>query len=134
MEIQGKQALVTGAGDGIGRATALMLAESGVSSLILIDINEDNLLQVASEVVGLGAKATSYGADLRDVECVKTLYTQILRDHGQIDIVYNNAGIMAGLPVFPDQAIERMPSGVLEHKKQLRSSRLGSVRGHHHIV
>lgn len=108
MDIQDKTALVTGAGDGIGRATALMLAESGVSSLILIDINEDNLLQVASEVVNFGAKATSYGADLRDVECVKTLYTQILKDHEQIDIVFNNAGIMAGLPVFPDQPIDRM--------------------------
>ncbi len=108
MEIAGKSALVTGAGDGIGRASALMLAKGGADSLVLIDINEDNLLGVAKEVDALGSKVTTYAADLRDLETVKTLYFQIFEDHGVLDVVHNNAGIMAGLPVFPDQTIDRM--------------------------
>ena len=108
MDISGRKALVTGAGDGIGHATALMLAENGISTLVLVDINEDNLAKVKAEAEALGASVVTKAADLRSSDTVLSLYDEIFREAGVLDIVHNNAGIMAGQPFFPDQDVGRM--------------------------
>lgn len=108
MDISGKKALVTGAGDGIGHATALMLAENGAASLVLVDINPDNLTKVQAEVEALGCSVSTKVADLRCSDTVLSLYEEIFAETGVLDIVHNNAGIMAGEPFFPDQDVNRM--------------------------
>lgn len=108
MEIKGKHILVTGAGDGIGRATSLMLARHGAASLTLIDIDEEKLLSTAGDSVALGTRVTSYGADLSDMDCVHNLYREIFTRHGNIDIVFNNAGSMTAKTPFPDQRIDQL--------------------------
>lgn len=108
MEIKGKHALVTGAGAGIGRASAIMLAQQGAKSLTLIDIDEEQLLSVARELVQIGSKVTSYAADLRDADCVQNLVCEITQRHDAIDIVFNNAGAMTGQALFIDQRADQL--------------------------
>ncbi len=108
MDIEGKHALVTGAGDGIGRATSLLLARHGAASLTLVDIDEDKLLTTAGAVVQLGAKVTSYAADLRDTDCVQNLYHEIFSRHGNLDILFNNAGSMTARAPFPEQSVDQL--------------------------
>jgi meso-butanediol dehydrogenase / (S,S)-butanediol dehydrogenase / diacetyl reductase len=64
MSINGKVALVTGAGQGIGRGIALRLAKDG-ADIAVVDLNEDKMTAVANEVKALGRKATTFKADAR---------------------------------------------------------------------
>lgn len=107
MEIAGKNALVTGAGQGIGEATALMLAEQG-AQVVLADIDADALAGTAAAVEAAGATAISRVVDLSDPDAVISLLETADADSGGLDIVHNNAGIMTGTPDFPDTHIERM--------------------------
>jgi meso-butanediol dehydrogenase / (S,S)-butanediol dehydrogenase / diacetyl reductase len=63
MSINGKVALVTGAGQGIGRGIALRLAKDG-ADIAVVDLNEDKMTAVANEVKALGRKATTFKADV----------------------------------------------------------------------
>lgn len=90
--ISGKNALVTGAGKGIGRAVAIALAQEGVN-VALLARTETQLQQVAQEVEVLGAKAVIVTADVADRTAVEAAVTQVETTLGPIDILINNAGI-----------------------------------------
>ncbi|WP_375434445.1 3-ketoacyl-ACP reductase [uncultured Hymenobacter sp.] len=90
--ITGKNALVTGAGKGIGRAVAIALAQEGVN-VALLARTETQLQQVAREVEALGVKATIVAADIADRAAVEAAVTQVETALGTIDILINNAGI-----------------------------------------
>lgn len=92
MSLQGKVALVTGAGQGIGRAIALRLAKEG-ADIALVDLNEEKILAVARKIEALGRKTAIFTADISDQ---KQVYAAI--DHAEkvldgFDIMVNNAGI-----------------------------------------
>lgn len=108
MEISGKSAIVTGASAGIGRATALMLAQRGVSKIVLSDIDGAGLSKVAQEVAAAGATPFTHVTDVSKWQNVVTLFEQADAETGGLDIVHNNAGIMTGLPDFPDTATAKM--------------------------
>jgi 2-hydroxycyclohexanecarboxyl-CoA dehydrogenase len=91
MRLNGKTALVTGGGRGIGRAIALGLAEEGAQVAVL-DILEDNARAVAGEIEGLGKKSLALGADLTRRADVNRAVADVLAQWGQIDILVNNAG------------------------------------------
>lgn len=96
-EIAGKLALVTGAGAGIGRATAVELARHGARKVIIVDRNVAGANETADAVRAACAEAAVYQADVSDEETMNTLAAQVLNDHGVVDILVNNAGIgMAG--------------------------------------
>ncbi|WP_435825345.1 SDR family oxidoreductase [Mycobacterium simiae] len=96
-EIAGKLALVTGAGAGIGRATAVELARHGARKVIIVDRNVVAANETADAVRAACAEAAVYQADVSDEETMNTLAAQVLNDHGVVDILVNNAGIgMAG--------------------------------------
>jgi short-subunit dehydrogenase len=96
-EIPGKLALVTGAGAGIGRATAVELARHGARKVIIVDRDVDAANETADAVRAACAEAVVYQADVRDEGAVNDLAAQVLNDHGVVDILVNNAGIgMAG--------------------------------------
>ena len=110
MDIKGKNALLTGASNGIGKACAMMLAENGISKLVIIDVEADKLEEVAEAARARGAEVITRVADLTDTATVIRLYEEADDLTGGLDIVHNNAGIMTGEPDFPDTIMEKMIS------------------------
>jgi len=90
--LKGKNALVTGAGKGIGKAVALALAAEGTNVILLARTTAD-LEILAKEVEALGVKALVLTADISDINSVNKAVTNALDDFGTIDILINNAGI-----------------------------------------
>jgi len=108
MNIKGKNAIVTGASAGIGRATALMLAARGAATVVIADIDRAGLETLAAEIRAAGAQAIVKVADLSKTDEAIRLYEEADRESGGLDIIHNNAGIMTGLPDFPDTVMSRM--------------------------
>ena len=104
MSLQGKIAIITGAGKGIGRATALTLAKQGVS-LGLIARTEADLQAVAEEVSTHGVGVEIATADITDNAQVEQAIDQLYKALGKFDILINNAGI-AKFGGFLDLTIE----------------------------
>ena len=98
MSIEGKVALVTGAGQGIGRAIALRLARDG-ADLCLVDIRRDTIEAVAKEIVALGRKATVFLADVGEREQVHASVDHAEKELGGFDIMVNNAGLALVQPL-----------------------------------
>ena len=96
--IEGRVAVITGAGSGMGRATAHVFADEG-AKLALIDRNADGVSAVAKEVTAAGGTAIAYTADLGDGDGIPALVDRIRGDLGPIDILINNAGISAPAPI-----------------------------------
>ncbi|MYL71792.1 3-ketoacyl-ACP reductase [Halobacillus litoralis] len=91
-EITGKIAYVTGAGRGIGKATALQLAKEGVH-VGLMARTESRLEEVAEEVRSYGVQAAVAAVDISDLEQVEKAVKQLKEELGEADILINNAGI-----------------------------------------
>lgn len=90
MTLSGHTALITGAGQGIGRACARAFASRG-ANLVLLDKNPKTLSQVAAEVASVGGTVTDRVVDLTELETVKVI-AEDLRRQRLIDILVNNAG------------------------------------------
>lgn len=84
--------LITGASQGIGKATALLFARQGYD-VVLAARQCDRLQSVAQEVQALGRTALAIPTDVRDVDQVKALVTKALEQYDAIDVLINNAGI-----------------------------------------
>lgn len=98
MDIEGKAAIVTGAGTGVGRATALRLAQGGCSVLVNYSRSKDAAEAVAAEVESLGVKALAFKADVaEDAEC-RAMVREAERAFGQLDVLVNNAGTTKFIP------------------------------------
>ena len=89
--LQGKTAIVTGAGKGIGRAIVVALAAEGVH-VGLIARTESDLQQVADEVKPMGIKTAIATADMADINAVDTAIKKLQQELGPTDILINNAG------------------------------------------
>ncbi len=88
---------VTGAGSGIGRATALEFAREG-AELVISDIDEAGVKDTAAQIAAHGGVAHAYTLDVADAEAVERFAEQVSAEHGLPDIVVNNAGVgQAGL-------------------------------------
>ena len=98
MTINGKVALVTGAGQGIGRAIALRLANDG-ADIAIVDLNESKMDAVAAEVREIGRKATTCKADVTDRDSVYAAVEHTEKELGGFDIMVNNAGIAQIQPI-----------------------------------
>lgn len=96
-EVRGKLALVTGAGAGIGRATAVELARGGARKIVLADRDRAAAAETADAVRAACAEAAVYQVDVSDEDAMNELAAQVRNEHGVVDILVNNAGIgMAG--------------------------------------
>lgn len=93
--LKNKVALVTGAGSGIGRATALELARGGCD-VVINDINAKPLRKVAKEIHAMGRRALMTPADVSKLPQVKKMCRDVLSAFGRVDILVNNAGIGVG--------------------------------------
>ena len=93
-DLKNKNALITGAGKGIGKAIALALAKEGVN-IILVARTQEEIDSVAAKVRSLRVKALAITADVADINSVNSAVEQALVEFGTIDILINNAGIAA---------------------------------------
>ena len=91
MKLKGKTALVTGAGQGIGRAIALAVARDGAQVAVL-DVVKENAEAVRREIEALGVKGLALVVDLRRRAEVERAIAELIAQWGQLDIVVNNAG------------------------------------------
>src|SRR5690242_8299675 len=98
--LDGAVAIITGAGAGMGRAHALLLAERG-ATVVVQDIVSDRVEETAELVRQKGGTAKAITCDIADVEAVAAKFRAAGRDLGRIDILVNNAGI-GGEPVIEE--------------------------------
>lgn len=96
--LENKVALVTGAGQGIGRAIALRLARDG-ADIAIVDLNDEKVQAVSEEVQALGRKATTYKADVSRRDEVYAAINHAQKELGGFDIMVNNAGIANVQPI-----------------------------------
>ena len=101
MEFQNKTVIVTGAGVGIGKATALEFAKNG-ANVCIVDINAEGLEALATEIRALGARVSAYVCDVSDEGRVREVVAQIASEYGRIDILVNNAAIWRMWKLFVD--------------------------------
>lgn len=90
--LQGKVAIVTGGGNGIGRAIAHRLAASR-ATVVVSDVLVDDGERVASEIADMGGVARFVRADVADAESAETLVRSTVEAFGRLDMLFNNAGI-----------------------------------------
>jgi 3-oxoacyl-[acyl-carrier protein] reductase len=90
--LQGKNAIITGAGKGIGRALAIALAQEGVNIGLMARTAAD-LQDVAAELKPFGVRTATASVDVSDIDAVNAAVSQLKSDLGAIDILINNAGI-----------------------------------------
>ncbi len=91
--LEGRVALVTGSGGGLGRTHALYLADRG-AAVVINDLDQDAADRVAQEVRGQGGRALAIAASVTDEAAVAAMVARTLAEFGRIDIVVNNAGIL----------------------------------------
>jgi len=89
--VKNKVVVVTGSSSGIGRATALKLADAG-AKVILVARGEEKLLETKQEIDAAGGKAWIYTADISDMASCDALVARVLKEHGRCDYLVNNAG------------------------------------------
>lgn len=97
MELEGKVALVTGAGSGIGRAIALALARAG-AMIAVNDIRPEAAEAVVAEITGSGGRAMATPADVADGRAVLKMFTRFLTVWDTLDVLVNNAGTVFMAP------------------------------------
>jgi NAD(P)-dependent dehydrogenase (short-subunit alcohol dehydrogenase family) len=90
--LDGRVALVTGSGAGLGQAIALELARAG-ASIAVVDIQEGAARETADLIAKDGAQCRTYVADVASREAVDSTWDQVAADFGHLDIVVNNAGV-----------------------------------------
>jgi 3(or 17)beta-hydroxysteroid dehydrogenase len=90
--LQNKVALITGAGSGLGAATAIRFAGEG-AHVYATDLNGDSAIQIANEITAAGGQATARTQDVTDEADRDLLMQEIIDASGQLDVVVNNAGI-----------------------------------------
>ena len=91
MILDGKVCMVTGAGSGIGRTTALHMAREG-ATLVLVGRTEGKVASVAELIQAQGGTATAYGLDVSDRDSIVSMVDQVEKVNGRIDVLLNNAG------------------------------------------
>ncbi|MBC7316280.1 MAG: SDR family NAD(P)-dependent oxidoreductase, partial [Chloroflexi bacterium] len=90
--LRGRTSLVTGGGQGIGRAFALALAEAG-AKVAVVDLNPVTANQVAEEIRALGQEALAIEADVSQRAHVERMVETVVQAWGRLDIGVNNAGV-----------------------------------------
>ena len=107
--LDGKAALVTGAGKGIGRGIALAFAKAG-ADVALVARTKDDLETVAEEVRAVGRAAVAIPADVTDIESLGNVVDQAVRSLGGLDTVVNNAGGVEQLGTYPNMTVAILES------------------------
>lgn len=108
MELTGTVALITGAGSGIGRASALSFAGAGCAAVVIGDVDVAAGEATAALVERAGARAAFLPVDVSDQASLTAFFEAAETRFGGLDVVHNNAGLVSGNPPWPDTPIERI--------------------------
>jgi NAD(P)-dependent dehydrogenase (short-subunit alcohol dehydrogenase family) len=111
--LEGKVAIVTGGGGGIGGATARALAREGASVLV-VDVKEDAADSVASAIRATGGIAWSFQADLSEEPQVEAVIAEATRSFGRLDVLHNNAALTDADFLSADTAVTELSLEVWE--------------------
>ncbi|MFC5406232.1 SDR family NAD(P)-dependent oxidoreductase [Cohnella soli] len=98
MEFENKVVLVTGSGNGIGRATAIAFAKEG-ATVVISDIDGGAADKVAREIESMGGKAKSIRTDVSSASDVELLFAEIHQTYGRLDVLINNVGTTIRKPI-----------------------------------
>ncbi len=104
--LQGKGAVITGAGSGIGRAATLLFAREG-ASVLAVDRDGAAVAETASQVAAAGGQATAVTADAGNEADVAAFVARAIEAFGTLDILYANAGISGGTVPFLESTAEQ---------------------------
>ena len=155
--LEGKVAIITGAGRGIGRETALLFAENG-ATVVISDLDENPAKEVESEIVKNGGKALAVFGDITNPDFPRTLMKKVVHEFGRIDILVNNAGvtrdslihkmtdeqfqqvldihlvapfrlIREAAPYMREKAKEEFEQGITNYRKIINVSSVSGLRG-----
>lgn len=104
--LQGATVMITGAASGIGRALATELANGGARRLILLDLDRPGLERLAAEMPGV--EVDLFALDISDEAALQAVFDRLRGEGVVLDILFNNAGIPAGTPSFPETGLPRI--------------------------
>jgi 3-oxoacyl-[acyl-carrier protein] reductase len=99
VSLEGKSALVTGAGAGLGRAEALALSQAG-AAVVVNDYDKDAAHAVVEEITAAGGQATAAPGDVSSWETAQQLVETAVSTYGQLDVLVNNAGVLRDRTIF----------------------------------
>ncbi|MDN0084517.1 SDR family NAD(P)-dependent oxidoreductase [Crenobacter sp. SG2305] len=113
MQLTDKVTLITGAGSGMGRATAELFAAQG-ATVIAVDLNE-SAAQGTLERIGGAAAGIARACDIADSRCVEQLFEEVARRWGRVDVLVNNAGVGQ----VPGDGLEKYQERLVWRQQQL---------------
>lgn len=97
--LAGKVAIVTGAGQGIGKGVALRLAREG-AAIVIAEYNAETAAETGAEIQVAGGTALPYAVNIADVAAVQAMVADVVAAFGRIDILVNNAGVVQTKPML----------------------------------
>jgi NAD(P)-dependent dehydrogenase (short-subunit alcohol dehydrogenase family) len=103
--LEGKVAIITGAGSGIGRASAILFAREG-ARVVIVDRNMDGLAATKDAIAASGGSAEVVIADVSEEEEVKAFVGHAVATFGALDVMYANAGVIGGPDPLLEQSVE----------------------------
>lgn len=101
MKVEGKAAVITGGGTGVGRATGLALGKLGCAVLVNYSRSNKEAEETAKDIEALGVKAIPFKADVADDAKCRAMIDEAVKEFGRLDILVNNAGTTSFIP-HPD--------------------------------
>jgi len=109
MRLAGKVSIITGAGRGIGQATALKFGREG-ALVVVCDLDQDSVDQTVSAVRSAGAEAVGFLVDVTSADSIRAMVEGVVQRYGRIDVLVNNAGIVqdAQLIKMTDEQFDRV--------------------------